>query len=805
MLFDIYGILKDSFELFVKAKGHLTARFSYSRAFKKAIEDCKENRDISKEFSAKLVNSKKPRLQDAFKHALNTSEGARELEISLHQILMDADIESAEKENSYFFSRLFFYLLQTAEYSKKIISMRADVELSENHQMLKRILIQEDGNTKKIQSPRILTRYAPKIQEQLVGRENDLKNILVMLNEKSKIVIVNGMGGIGKTALCRELFYDREIISQLAWVNYKGNLLNDLVEQFYFPIFSSDCPYSERLDRLLLFLWEEIKETAFLFVDNVNVTEADDQNLHILDSFRCKVICTSRIRRLGSFSVYDLDFLNESKCIELFENYYRKLESDEERENVKKIVELSGFHTLTIEAIAKVSLQDGLSPMDIFNKLENDGFNLSEAVAQITHRDEVVREATVIDHLKYVFDISSLDKDELKVLKVLSIFPNMPVPADIYRWFNLSNMNLFIRLTKYAWLKKTDNGFFMHHVIKEVIKSSCRITLNDCKNIIDYFIRHLASNESTSIMDYNNLLPFAEFTLNYFSKSTSAKIGLLCISVGQAYYYTGKLSEAMVLLDKAYKILAKTYSNNNKNIFSIFCIQATIENCFGHFKRSEQLYKKAMQGCEASEYVQTTLMADIYRDIATNYDDLEEFSSAIQYGEKALEIYKQHSSFLDMASVYNNLGLTHYYNGEHEKAFDCYLQAETMYKGRIPDNHQDFATLYNNMAMILCDNGELDAALEYHLRALNIRNKFENENHMDLSQTYNNIATVFFRKSSYEKAIEFQVLDITILEKINSKHPYLKQSYQKMAVYYAALDNSKKVKEYLEKLQSIDE
>lgn len=807
MILELYGILKDAYELYLGLKEKVTARISFSKMYKDALSDCKNNHLISPEFASLLENDSGHCVRNSIKKALDQTNGERELELTLRKIVLDLKEAPQETEVSSFFSRLFFHLLQSQEYSEKIIRMRTDIELSEVHQLVKSLYCTIENGSQNITShaPRILTRYAPKMQESLVGRENDLDNILTMLSNKSKIVIVNGMGGIGKTALCRALFHDTEGMSQLAWVNYKGDLLNDLVEQFYYPISGNECSFVEKLNKLLYFLREEINKDAFLFVDNVNATEADDQNLHLLNDFRCNVICTSRIQALGLFAEYDLDFLSESQCVEMFESYYRKLKSKQEEKDVRGIVQLAGLHTLTIEAIAKVSLQDGLCPSEILYKLKNDGFDLSKAVTQITHRDEVTRETTIINHLKYVFNIATLSSKELAVLKILSLLPNMPIPSVAYEWFDLENINIFNHLAKYAWLKQTDNGFFMHHVIKEVIKDSCKITINDCKKAMTFFIAHLQGDESKSVQDYNDLLPFAESLLEHFSNSKSVYVGFLSYAIGQAYFYTGKFSEAMSLLNKAYKVLSKRFPDSDKNVFSIFCVQASIENCLGNFADSAQHYLKAIKGCQMSEFAQTTLMADIYRDTATNLIDMGEsaLDVAIQYQEMSITIYEKNEAFLDMASVYNNLGLTYYNAGNSQKALNYYILAEKLYQGRISADHQDFATLYNNIAMVLCDEGKLDDALGYHLKALSIRNKFDNDDHIELSETYNNIATVFARKGDYEKAIEYQALDIIILEKINLLHPYLKQSYQKMSNFYHEIGNAEKSNEYFEKAQTI--
>lgn len=798
MVFDIYSALKEAFDQLAKATKQIKKVRSFAEAFNKAVVDCKENKEIGTELYHKLENNSEYQLKDKIRKALNKSNGSRELETELTNIFKNVKIESDEQEVSYFFSKLFFYLLKTEEYSNKIIAMRADIELSETHRMMKLFLTQSDETMMDMQAPHILTRYMPRKQPELIGRKEDLNKILKVINEKNKIVIVNGMGGIGKTALCRAIFSSRDNTDQLAWVNYTGNLLNDLVEQFYFPIMNKDSTYNDRLDKLLFFLREKIREDAFLVVDNVNSTFTNDQNLHILDSFRCKVICTSRIRDWELFEKYDLDFLSKPECIEMFEVYYRELTSDKEKAEVERIIELAGFHTLTIEAIAKVSLQDGLNPSEILSKLNQKGFNLSEAVAQITHRDETIKELTVIEHLKCVFDISSLDKNEQKVLKILSVFPNMTVPKEIYKWLKLPNKNIFNYLVKYAWLNELDDGYYMHHVIKEVIKNSCKITLNDFKTVISFFVDYLESGEHISVQDYNRILPYVESVANYFTKNNSTMIGELYRAIGIAYYAIGKFTEAKLLLNKSYNILIKRFPNNDINIFNLFSIEASIENCLGNFEESERLYKKAVRSCEESVYSQDIIMADIYRDIGTNYLDLKNTTAAIQYGEKATEIYKKNLAFLELASTYNNLGLSYYYDNNNVKAMNYYKEAEKLYKGKISEEHQDFATLYNNVAMVLCDDEKLEEALQYHLRALAIRNKFENENHIELSQTYNNMATVFYKMKDYKSAIEYQKLDISVLRNINLKHPYLKESYMKMADYYNCLNKKRKAKKYQE-------
>ena len=71
----------------------------------------------------------------------------------------------------------------------------------------------------------------------LKGRENELQEVKDMLLQNGKIVIVNGIGGIGKTTLCKYLFKQSQEhfgkqSEHIAWVRYQNNIESSFIKSF---------------------------------------------------------------------------------------------------------------------------------------------------------------------------------------------------------------------------------------------------------------------------------------------------------------------------------------------------------------------------------------------------------------------------------------------------------------------------------------------------------------------------------------------------------------------------------------------
>ena len=83
-----------------------------------------------------------------------------------------------------------------------------------------------------------------------------------------------------------------------------------------------------------------------------------------------------------------------------------------------------------------------------------------------------------------------------------------------------------------------------------------------------------------------------------------------------------------------------------------------------------------------------------------------EYSKALSYYEKALEIRKQSlpSNHPDLALSYNNIGAVYYNMGEYSKALSSFEKALEIRKQSLPSNHPDLAKSYNNIGTVYSES-----------------------------------------------------------------------------------------------------
>lgn len=227
----------------------------------------------------------------------------------------------------------------------------------------------------------VVTRHANiKPVYYFTGRELELQDLHQKIESRQKSVLVSGMGGMGKTHICKRLFQEYEAIGQngafkhIGYVKYNGNMGNSLQECLRYK-------EQERPEANQEAAWQELEHLAsdgklLLFVDNVNKTIREDPGLGRLNSILGAVILTSRLRMFSKeFEPYRIGFLNIEQCREIyerirFEDSGKKVTKEEVPDLEYIIDKLAARHTITIEFLAYLAWTKHWSVKRLKEKLE---------------------------------------------------------------------------------------------------------------------------------------------------------------------------------------------------------------------------------------------------------------------------------------------------------------------------------------------------------------------------------------------------------------------------------------------------
>jgi len=475
----------------------------------------------------------------------------------------------------------------------------------------------------------------------LVGREKELKDMAHLLGSSHCVLLVNGLGGVGKTELCKRYFWDNiENYNHLAWVDVVGNTRESFVNAFQPEVIGGgqEDTIDERFEKIIAFL-NRLDKNSLLVVDNVE--NQKDKDLDKILRFPFKVIVSSCLQ-LEGFKKYDLDFLSTEACKELFYGFYKGKRDDK---SLERIIELAGSHTLTVELLARTA-QNSTSPLEIFLKtLEEKGFNLNDVIPEKVENlwDKKGEREKFFNHLLKIFDLSNVTEDELHILANLSVLPPIYIPIpDVSEWLKLKTKEDINSLVFKGWLKQEEGGFniFMHQVIQEVIRYKTAPDVEKCKNLILSLTYELNVDPGENPIPKKEYIIFAETLLHHIDENIE-ELATLSNNVSSIHLHMGSLEKALEFQLKALKIREQVLNKNHPHLAHSYNNLAVIYQNLGQAKKALEFQLKASNIWEEVLDKNHPLLARSYNNLAMIYQDLEDYESACKYGEKAVAILQQ--------------------------------------------------------------------------------------------------------------------------------------------------------------------
>jgi tetratricopeptide (TPR) repeat protein len=609
--------------------------------------------------------------------------------------------------------------------------------------------------------PKELTRR-PSKNIDFIGRRRELEHIGKKLAETDKL-LVYGMGGVGKTELCKHYYWDNlDNYKHLAWVEVVGSIRESFVDNFKKLSgihFREEDTNDDKFEKICDFL-RTLDKNSLLVIDNImNETQKDLQEILRFDF---KVIVSSRLKLKG-FKTYELEFLSKNACKELFYNFY---EGERNDKSVEKIIDLAGRHTLTIELLAQTA-QNAAKPInDFLVILKNQGFNLNKIITEIpdTTNDIEGNGEKFFDQLLKIFNLSNVRDDELHVLTNLSVLPPVFISTnELKKWLGLENNDDINSLVYKGWLKREGFDIFMHPVIQEVVRHKASPNVKKCENIIKSLANDLYLEPNQNPIDKRKNTILAESLLQNFDE-------------------------------------------NDKNLASLANNLAEIYLCLGSLEKADNFQMKALKMREYIYKEKHPDLANSYNLLSLIYRNKGQLEEALTYQLKNIEITKIffHEKHPFLADSYNNLSLIYKDMGKLDEALEYQLKDLEITDNIFNKNSPLLATSYNNLSLILKTMGNLEDAFRYQMKAIEIREEVLPENHPDLAGSYSNLAVIYKDMGQPEKALEYQLKDVAILKNVwDEIHPNLAISYSNLAFIYLDLANYKSACQYIEKAVAI--
>ncbi len=615
-------------------------------------------------------------------------------------------------------------------------------EHPEHIAVITKVLTRESTDSPQARGTELLTTL-PRRKIKLLGRQKDLQWLEQQVKSRHPLLLVNGIGGIGKTEVCKDFFYNHYSQYTFAgWFDYVSSLQESIanavdwdsdIAREKMEAREDDTP-EQRFNKIIRFLngLNRPGETALLVVDNISGD--DDPDLGRLFSLppQVKVIANSR-RFIKGFEGYRLDFPGHEVCRELF---YRFYDGEPDDGAVMELIELCAGHTLTVELLASTARVAALSVPQLVKHLKEKGFNLKEAIpdrVDTTWGNEEEKKR-FFEHMIRVFDLGGLNDAETHILSNLSVLPPVYIKAaEVKKWLKLKTGEDIDALVKKGWLRRDKGQIYMHPVIQEVVRFHTQPGVETCLNLITTLKDKFRGEPGDNLPEKKGYVQYADSVLLYI-KGENRLLATLANNLAFIYEDLGQFQKALSTQKKALDIRKRVLKENHPEL------------------------------------------AHSYNNLSTIYMGMKQYKKALEFQLTALEIRKKvlDENHPEIVQSYNNLALIYKYLRKPEKALEIQLEVIKIRKKVRGETHHEHAISLHNLADMYHDLKRLDEARKFYLEALAIKEKILKKNNPSLALTFNGMSILYSDLHDYPTSIRYAEKAMAIYQELfPTGHPHL--------------------------------
>ncbi len=716
------------------------------------------------------------------------------------------------------------------------------------------ILNKHFADTSAANAPHFLTTTPPR-PEFFIGRDEILNQIASQLNDQQPLMLINGVGGIGKSSIALEFANNPQYnapYTHIAWFVVRDNLLNDFVSAFYRLTPLSSKTTNEQAAEIINHLKTNYTGTNLLIIDNANNADDLEQHYDLLRSVQWAMLITSRANP-ASYETMRLDELSPEFAKRLFLNHYLRNQKNANLQDFENLADLSNllkfinYHTLLTELLAKTGNQKPLSIPEIYEMvrrtdLKNPKLQAKINAGQHATLNELERQTALHQYIMKLFEPEKLSEQEQTILRQFSLLPSEEIPVEhLYKMFckteneqtefettveNLQQSGWLVQNKQFTPQKVTVT-YKLHNLVQRVMLEKLKPNAVNCESLVlslkDIFkhehltISHLYTAYADSVV---SLLNDNDFSL-----------GALCVYLSDTYATLGQLPTALESIEKAEKIFESIGEKENLvvcivKIGNIYENLGNIDKATEYRKLEIKYYEDFCEGNPNSEKFKDYL-ARAYCRFGILQESIGEIDLALEnykkYNNSENELYAKSNSNItyktELAVSYSKLGEVYSSLGKLDLALENYQEYHRLRKELYEQNPKNeslkngLAISYSRLGNVYSSLGKLDLAFENYEKFNGLMKELRNENSKnekiknDLAISYSNLGDVYSSLGKLDLALEnYENMTVLFRElyEQNPKNERLKNglaaSYGKLGEVYSslgkfdlALDNYQKV------------
>ena len=364
-----------------------------------------------------------------------------------------------------------------------------------------------------------------------ISRADKVREIREKL-DNYHIAYLYGIGGIGKSETAREYAEtyrnDYEVIH---FTHYSIGLKETLSSLNFINLDDKDFKLEERYNVRLNMLSKKgmYNSNTLLIIDNYNVAPDSDEyknNIEVMKDLKkldIHILFTTRTSTDDNNRKIDIEELSGDNLKQLFFAVNPKDSNSEERiKQVDELIETAFRHTLTVDLVAHQTVQIeryGKETLaDYITVLKNSGLNNEVKLSVYNNKDDNEKNDIVYEHIKALFNFSSLTDKERYVMVNACLLPVSGMEtAEFCEFIDLANYsggvsvsdlgedNTITNLVKGGWIKKIDgetSKITLHPIVACVISQLFHPNLNEksCMRFVLKLSKEIRNNKNCCLI-----------------------------------------------------------------------------------------------------------------------------------------------------------------------------------------------------------------------------------------------------------------------------------------------------------------
>ena len=710
----------------------------------------------------------------------------------------------------------------TNAFLRKSLSNKPEIRPQSVAQMREEInlLIELSASFVLVNSPK---RPNPKF----VCRESEIEAIGKRLESES-YVILEGMGGIGKTELVKKYAWEnRDNYEAIQFVTYNNSLMPTIALSLKFHNFdkAKESEYETRYgDEAVRFMYRDkvnsLKKASgtlpcLIIVDNYNVLADDDFADFVSGDY--KVIFTSRNKHDGNI-LEITEMRDENHLLELFRNYYapfKLIVSD--AEVVKDIIKLVLGHTMTVMLIAVAMQKSRIAPTEMYERL-NSGLDPKLRTKIGVEKENIsaeVREQAMYQHITNLFDMTQIHDNPnysfIMTNMALVPYTGMNITT-FYDWvlkehytvdgYDDRDFSDIDKLIDLRWIQADEDGqhIFLHPVISDVANNELKPDSVRCERFIKLTLASSDNYDEETFIEQNryaDMLSMAAKRISDESKMTF----VLILRYALLNYSLARYTVALEYFKKCIAICVVVYGENHPNVARQYHNIGLICYNMGDYPMMLEWSLKALaiqQETPGEEHD----TADSYNNIAVAYNQQGDHPKAIEWHMKSLAIKERifGNDMPEIAATYRNIALCYHLMENFEGALEWHTKSLIIFENKLGADRLETALSYSGVAAVYRVQGDYDNALKLLFKALAIYEKKLSKEHPDTARIYSQIANVYYVQGLLNETLNWAFKALHVFEnKLSLIHPHTTTIYELIAVIFDKQGKTDKAEEYRRK------